>query len=208
MNPKNPYENRWRWWYPAIADWMIANPGKPMTECAKEIGRGYVTICMIVNTDLFRDFLAKRRSDWEKRHDYALREKTTKVAESALDILADVLDKKRDSIPLAKLAEVGFGALDRLGYSPNKPAPAAQVNVNAPGGQVAVFPVSTDALQEAQSAIRLAQARRAQQASLNPSVAENTNECAVGEPFERDDLDLLIDIDPASGLPRAIAADN
>lgn len=206
MNPKNPFENRWRWWYPAIADWMIANPGKPMTECAKDLGRGYNTIIMITNTDLFRDFLAKRRGDWEKRHDFALREKTTKVAESALDILADVIDKKRDSIPLAKLAEVGFGALDRLGYSPQKAAPSTQVNVSAPNGQVNVLSVSTDALQEAQQAIRLAQARNAQRASLTSQAVEPQNVNALGEPAEHD-LDLLIDIDPASGLPRTLNSD-
>jgi len=207
MNPSNPYENRWKWWYPAIADWMVANPGRPLRECAKDLGRGESTIYMIATTDLFKDFLANRRKEWEQRHDFSLREKTTRVAESALDILSEVLEKKRDTIPLARIAEIGFGALDRLGYAPQKQA-AVAVNVqqNGNGNGVVVLPVNSDALREAQEAIRVAQAKRAALPSPSLPALENPDDFPV--------LDLTADegstegnLDAAGEFPRTLPAD-
>lgn len=160
-NPNNPANNRWRWWYPAIADWMLRNPGKPLADCAKELGKHANTIYMITSADMFKTYLVERQKEWTSRHDAALREKTMRVAEGALDALAVAVEKKRDQIPVATLTTIATSALDRLGYSPNKAAPAiGAVNVQQNNGPTFVS-VDAAALLEAQAAIRAAEKRRA-----------------------------------------------
>src|SRR5678815_4847907 len=50
----NPYEGRWRWWYSAISDWMLRNPGGTMADCAAELGRGAST-CLLYTSPSPRD---------------------------------------------------------------------------------------------------------------------------------------------------------
>lgn len=123
----NPYANRWRWWYAAIADWMLENPGGGMAECARSIGRSYAAVCAIAATDLFKAHLALRRKEFEARRDQKMIEKVQKVANRSLDLMFDVLEAKRDRIPLQQLQSIAEGALDRLGYGPK---PAAGLTVN------------------------------------------------------------------------------
>lgn len=209
MRPDNPYQKRWRWWYPSIADAMLRNPDHSLAQIAKDLGKSANTIYYITATDMFKDFLAQRRKQWETQHDGALVQKTMKVANSALDVLSDAIEKKRDTIPLAQLSSVAFSALDRLGYSPNKPAPpAGAVTVNAQNAQV--IAVSPDALREAQDAIRLAQSRR--QAAIPVLPDPIPVEVIREEPLDfsaLDDNGELRDGDekPAAGLPRTISSD-
>jgi hypothetical protein len=158
----NPYDGRWKWWYAAIADWMIANPGRPLCDCAKDIGRAQNTVYLIAQTDLFKAHLAERRSEWEARHDTGLRQRLHAVAESSLDVLLDTIDKKRDTLGAEQLTTIATSALDRLGYSPQKSTPLG-VQVNLPGSHqtMVVAPIDPAALEEARSAMRLAQSRRA-----------------------------------------------
>lgn len=210
MNPKNPYENRWRWWYPAIADAMLRNPDYSQEKIARELGKTPVTISMIVNTDLFRDYFAQRRKDWERTHDASLVQKTMKVASSALDILAESMEKKRDSIPIGQLTQIATSALDRLGYSPNKPAaPAGGLTVNAQNAQL-VMPVSADQLREAQDAIRLAQSRRVAPIPVlpEPQTVEVLREESLDFSALDDHGELPSDeAGSAGGLPRVMSSD-
>lgn len=192
----NPYNGRWRWWYPAIADWMIRNPDGKMVDCARELGKHVNTISMIVNTDLYKDYLAKRRQEWQQTHDHALQAKLTKVAGSALDILHDVLEKKRDQVPIGQLKDIGISALDRLGYSPNK-AQTPGLTVVSNGGQVNVMPVPLAAIQEAQAAIRAAQAKRIAGAAV--PVVSNPED----EPSDLT-LDLTAERSDESGVDAAV----
>lgn len=219
--PSNPYAHRWGWWYPAIADWMIANPGRRLQDCARDLNKSPTTISMIVNTDLFKDFLATRRREWESVHDFALRSKTTKVAELGLDILLESLEKKRSTVPISTLSEITTSALDRLGYSPNKPQASVQINNIQQSGGVTVVPVSVDALREAQEAIRLAQSRRAAQSSLEGS-SGSAQEYSAATPLQlegeivndaRPQPALSADLDDNPGpstsvFPRAIGSNN
>lgn len=211
--PSNTYANRWRWWYPAIADWLLRNPGGRTQDCAKELGKHANTISMIMNTDLFRDYMAQRRRDWTALHDDAIRHKLTRVAETSLDILHDSLEKKRDQIPISTLRDIGTSALDRLGYSPNKAAPAVGV-VNVQSGPTFVLPVNTDALREAQEAIRLAEARRAAVAAeaapqllQQPDVEVPDELSAFVESAVRDLEGPGASPDPAEGFPRTLPSD-
>lgn len=157
----NPYQGRWRGWYSAIADWQLANPGRPMAECAKSIGKHPNTIAMIVATDMYRDYFARRREEWTREHDFALINKTTRVAEKSLDLMLDKMEKQGDKIPMNIVTEVATSALDRLGYAP-KTTPSVEVNVNSQDNRkVVMIPISAGALEEARDAIRAAEQARA-----------------------------------------------
>lgn len=155
---QNPAEGRWRWWYSSIADWMIRNPDKPLRDCAKELNKAPQTIYMIVNTDLFKTYLQKRKESYASDHDFMLRSKLTDVASESLDIVLEKLKAKKDQIPMTTLVELTTGALDRLGYAP-KATPAVNVNLqqNDNRTQIAVVGVTPAALEEAREALRRAE---------------------------------------------------
>lgn len=159
----NSYEGRWRWWYMGIADWMIRNPGGLIKDCALELNKSPNTISSIVNTDLFKDYFAKRKAEWSRDHDFAIRHKLTEVAELALDATVEKLQKQRDKIDLPLLTDLLSSSLDRLGFAPQS-GPVVQVNqqftqdnstkvVQLPGSVTAL------ALEEARRALRVAQSQ-------------------------------------------------
>lgn len=167
----NPYEGRWRWWYAAISDWMLDNPGGSMLDCARALGRGYGTISMIVVTDLFKAHFAIRRKEWEARRDAmvsaaaakGITEKLHKVANASLDLVVEVLDKKRAQVPIAQLQSIAEGALDRLGYAPK---PAATVTVNNTMVAASIRPAVTgEELEAARASYRAIQEKNRNQAT-------------------------------------------
>lgn len=156
------------WYYSAIIDWMIANPGRPLSECAAHVGKAQTTLSIIINSDMFKAALAQRKAEFQARHDFGLIEKTTRIAHASLDAILTTLDKKKDAVPLEMLNTISESALGRLGYSA-KPLTApggVTVNVNAPQQQV-VLPVSGQDLAEARMALRQVQENRARE-QLSP----------------------------------------
>src|SRR5262245_46765931 len=128
-DPSNPAQGRWGYYYSEIADYMIRNPGSKADEIAKYVKRHPQTVRNIIKTDLFQEFLAQRKEEWRAAHDYALVHKTTLIAEKALDVLLEKLDKQQDKMPTSLVNEIATNALDRLGYAP-KAAPQIAVNVD------------------------------------------------------------------------------
>lgn len=193
----NPYQGRWRWWYPGIADWMIRNPDGTLQDCATYLKRSYSTISLITRTDMFQEYLAQRRAQWQQEHDFSIVSKLTKVAEKSLDLLFEKMEKQADKIPMKLVTETATSALDRLGYAP-KTGAAVNVNVNT-GVQQVMMPISEAALLEAREAIRAAERKQSleqrQTVELNPPGSID-----VSAPFSPDaespttDLsDLIID---------------
>lgn len=160
LDPSNPYQGRWRSWYSAIADWQLANPGRTLSECAQALGKSVNTIGFITNTDMYRDYFARRREAWSREHDFSIISKTTKVAERALDVMLEKMEKQSDKLPMNLVTEVATSALDRLGYAPKPPA-SVEVNVNTDNRKVVMVPISAGALEEARDALRAAEKNRA-----------------------------------------------
>lgn len=156
MAANNPYEGRWRWWYEAIADWMIRNPGRPLAECAKELNKAANTIYMITATDNFKTYLAHRRAEFREMHDLTILSKTAAVAELGLDLMLESMQHKRSGVPLSQLNSITNNALKSLGYGIEKPQ-AVQVNVQQNNLPPAV---SADTLLEARAALRQLEERR------------------------------------------------
>src|SRR5882762_3891052 len=91
----SPYDQgRWRWWYSAIADWMLRHPGGSMKECALALGRGTGTVSAITSSDTFKTYYAQRKQDWQDQHDGELRTRLHSVALEGLDTILAVIKKK------------------------------------------------------------------------------------------------------------------
>lgn len=157
--PSNLYVNRWRWWYSAISDAMLANPNATQTDIAKLLDKNHNTVSMIVNTDLFRDYHAQRKREFQEANDFMLSNKLNKVAEKGLDLLLEVMNKKGDQVPLSQLVAITGSALENLGYGAPQ-APGVSLNIQNNNNPQVVVPVSAGALSEARDALRLAEAKR------------------------------------------------
>jgi len=119
-------------WYDGIIDDILANPGTTVKDTAARLGRHPNTISAIMSSDVFRSRWEQRRQQFSMALDLHLSQKLATVAEKALDHTIEVLDKKRDSVPLPILKDLALGSLDRLGYGPKQqPQAAVQVNVNS-----------------------------------------------------------------------------
>lgn len=166
------------YWYDSIIDDFFANPGTTIKECAARLGRSPVTISLIVRSDLFKARYAQRRDCFNEELDLRLVGKLARVAETALDLTQEVLEKKRDSVPLPLLHQIAEGAMERLGYGP-KPAQGAsapvQVNINNNQAVTA----SPNALREAREKLKLLEASNANLPP--PAVAGHSDGGGSGE---------------------------
>lgn len=167
-----------RWWYEALADYMIAHPDHRQNDIAAHFNRSPGTISTIINTDAFKAYLRQRRNDYEASLDQEVRGKLMNVASKGLDFLLEGLEKKRDSIPINVLQDVVDKSLRNLGYGAEKSAPAVNVNVNASHNQNVPVAVSLEDLDAARAALRASQAPA-------PPVIEQT----VVEVESNDDID-------------------
>lgn len=160
---KSVQRKKMLWYYDAIIDWMIANPGKPLYECAAHVGRSPTTLSIIINSDMFKAALAARKSQFQVQHDFGLIQKTTQIAHAGLDAILETLDKKRSAVPIEQLQEVTGSALDRLGYGtkPQSGPSGGGVTINATGNTQVILPVTPAELEEARMAIRQVQQARA-----------------------------------------------
>lgn len=181
--PSKHHRTRMMWYFDAIIDWMIANPGRPLHECATHIGRTPSTLSMIINSDIFKAALAERKANFQTHHDFGIIEKTTRVAHASLDAILDTLEKKRDKIPLGQLKEVSDSALQRLGYGIG--GPAVQVNVqNNDNRQVTVQATASD-IEEARMALRQVQGNISTKLPNNsPPMIESEAESVKGSVSE------------------------
>jgi len=169
------------WWYGSIADWMLRNPDKKIEDCATFLNKNPSTISRIINSDVFKAYMAQRRREWQTEHDYALKEKLHGVALGSMDAILEQIDKKRDTLRLDVLTELMSSSLESLGYG--RPAsPSVQINsvVDASKHVVAVQ-VSAEDLAVARDALRSAEAKTVQALpDLGPSGSVEATAPAVG----------------------------
>jgi hypothetical protein len=110
-------------WYDSIIDDILANPGTRLKDTAARLGRAATTISSVVSSDLFKARWVQRREQFNQALDERLTRKLAAVAEKGLDAQIEILEKKRDTIPLPVLNETVKNSLDRLGYGPSPTAP-------------------------------------------------------------------------------------
>ncbi len=153
IQPRAYHRKTMRWYYSSIIDWMMANPGKPLSDCAAYVGKTQPTLSAIIRSDMFQAALAQRKAQFSAQQDLVITQKMTQVTVATLDTILNVLEKKKDTIPLETLERVANTTLSRLGYGIEKAAPTAvQVNVHQ-NAQVQA-PISAVELEEARKLMR------------------------------------------------------
>lgn len=158
-----------RWWYEALADYMMANPNATQNEIAAHFKRATSTISTIINTDAFKAYMSQRRREHVSVLDASVRDKMLKVADKSMELILEQLEVKRTSIPIDTLQRTVDSTLKSLGYG--VAAPGVNVNVNSGGGNTLVaVAVGVDDLERARTALRQSQ----QNAALGPRRESST----------------------------------
>jgi hypothetical protein len=149
---------RMRWWYEALADFMIAHPEASQNDMAAHFKKSAGTISTIINSDAFIAYLARRRGNYVQQLEGVVRTKMLNVADKGFDLILERFEKKRDNIPLETLNKTIELATRASGISPSGNSGTNVTVVNAPGQPTLVpVPVSVDDLQAARQALRNAQ---------------------------------------------------
>lgn len=197
----NVQRKRMLWYYDAIIDWMIANPGAPLSECAAHVQRTPTTLSIIINSDMFKAALAARKAQFQAQHDIGLIHKTTKIANAGLDAILETLERKRSGVPIDQLQAVTGSALDRLGYGTKKDATAG-VTINSTGNTQVVIPVTPSELEEARMAIRQVQRTHSLEAQTLPGAALEVGSAASpekgAEPEKLEQEDVVASVIPST----------
>ena len=151
ITPRAYHKKNPRWYHTHIIDWMMANPGGSLADCALFVGKTQPTLSAIIRSDLFQAALEKRKAEFSNVQDLIIKKKLTQVSIASLDMILDVIDKKKSTIPLESLNEVADGALKRLGYGLETKQSPVQVNIQ--NNSVAV-PVSAAELDSARTLMK------------------------------------------------------
>lgn len=163
-----------RWWHDAIIDDLLVRPLDTVAERAKRLNYSTDYLSIIMNTDMFKAAYEKRRMEFNAVMSQAIANKAGEVAAKGLDILLEVMEQKRTSIPFGVLSDTVDKTLNRLGYGVKPAGTPVNLNVNAPGGQVAIgVTVSAEQLSEARQALRAVEAQRALEAPAPSSKPVN-----------------------------------
>lgn len=110
----------------AIALWLLANPDRPLKECAAQLGYSQSWLSIIINSQAFRDYYGKMREEMDGPEIISLREKLTGLAHMTVERLAEKAQHVEDP---SKLLEIADKALHRLGYAPSRGPEPAQASV-------------------------------------------------------------------------------
>lgn len=179
--PREYHRTRPRWYHSHIIDWMMANPGGKLEDCAKAVNRSTGTLSAIIRSDMFQAALAHRKQQYSATQDLLLTKKITEVAMASLDTILGVLETKKGAIPLETLNTVADGALKRLGYGVEKlPAPV-QLNVQNNNTTINA-PVTTSELEAARSLMQSHQQRIASQPAIDAEFSEVKGAASVNGP--------------------------
>lgn len=193
------YEGRWRYWYAAVADLMIQHPELKQHEIAARLNRNPNSISLVVNTDMFREYMHQRRIEHRRATDDRIRGKITAVVEEGLDDLLVALKTKKGTVPVPLLAKVVTDTLDRLGYAPQS-APSVVVDnrqIDNRNQTVQIAGVSAADLEAARDALRLAEQRKAGSSlpkldQTDPVLVESAEE--PGEEIVVSDTNEVLDL--------------
>jgi len=125
----------------AIADWLIAHPDRPLSECAAAFHVSRSWLSCIIHSDAFQEYLKARQADaFGVAID--LRDKVAGVAEIALERLLEKLQVEEDTNTLISAADK---ALAKLDYGRKGPDVAIQTNI---------YQASPEQLEDARARVR------------------------------------------------------
>lgn len=166
---------RMRWWYAAIADYMLQHPSATREEIARVVGHHKNWVGLIMASSFFRAYYAERRREYERELDAGIATRIRSVAEKSLDRLIEKLDDAKDkpnATTIGGLADLASKSLEALGYGGRASAgPSVSVSVQQNAVTVTA-PVAPEVL---------AAARERLQRSETAGAAERLNRLAQPE---------------------------
>lgn len=142
----------------ALADWLICHPELTYKDAAREFGCTAVTVGNVVNSDLFRDFYARRRDEVHGPAISGVRDRLETIAQIGSQRLAE---KVAISDSPQFLLDVVSKMSDRIGLAPTRQSPG--ISFNGPVQINNNHPVTKTMLQEAREML---QARQREAAPL------------------------------------------
>lgn len=101
-----------------ISDWLLVNPDRTLTDCARELGFTITWVSVIVNSDAFKHFHAERQQQYYDERIAPLRDKLVGVTTRAVERLGEAVEESRDANFLLAAADKTLG---RLGYGAKAP---------------------------------------------------------------------------------------
>lgn len=148
----------------AIADWLIANPGKAQQRtCAEQFDITESWLSTLVNQDAFQSLLKSKQADVFDQVIIPLQDKIAGVAHASIEKLGKILDTTKDG---RLVKDINDSALKALGYGGQKAGPSVIINQTQNN-----LTVNQDALAEA----RLRQSQHYGRTLESPSnTAEST----------------------------------
>lgn len=148
------------WWHESIVDWMLLNPEGKLGQCARDLGVTASWLSTIVNSQLFRELLAKRRLEHASNISTSVIDKTQGITHLALELVEERLSRD-DVMPLSykEIRETAELGLKAMGYTARS---GGAVVINNPSGAVQVNTVTPEMLENARKKMQ------AQQAPLPP----------------------------------------
>ena len=121
-----------RSWHEAIVDFMLQNPHLNQGDCARHLNKTESWLSTLINTDLFREYKARRFGDHHDRVSHSVIERVSGLAGLSLEVLHERITAEREKIPLGIVKDSAELMLKSLGYGP-KPVATTQspiINLN------------------------------------------------------------------------------
>jgi hypothetical protein len=112
----------------AIADWLIANPGKgQMERCAAHFGYTRAWLSTLIHQDAFQAMLQAKQGVAFEQVVIPLREKIAGVAHRGVEKLGEILEETQDS---RLVADITRDSLKQLGYGASTAGPVIDNSVH------------------------------------------------------------------------------
>lgn len=101
----------------AIVDWLLTNPEvKNLNVLCQQMNVTRAWLSVVMNSDVFKDYYAKRRAAWEANMHDEIGQKLLRLASQTIDKMAEIVAD--DETDPRLVHEACSKTLDRLGFAP------------------------------------------------------------------------------------------
>ncbi len=175
-------------WHEQVVDWMLQNPHLTQGQCALFFKKTETWLSLVINSDLFREYKARRFADHHENVSHSVIERVSGLAGLSIEVLEERINAERDDIPLGIVLDSASLMLKSMGYGPSPVAtPAATINLNMNGAPAAV-------LAEAREDLRRTHEENTVEAE-DAEIVKDDNLIGLALAKAEDQFDLVLDQD-------------
>lgn len=116
-------------WHHDLADFLLVHPQASLAECAARFDKSEVFISIVKHSDVFRAVYEPRRESISDAVEAGVVARASNLALKAFEIMAERLERNRETMPLREVRDTAELALKTLGYL-QRGAAEAPVTVN------------------------------------------------------------------------------